>query len=272
VKTSVAIIGFAFVVGLVASRASAQQIFAQTGFNDQSGINSDPAPGSPYTIGQTIGGRGAGEPGWGEAWRVLNGGAEGGDPDAIARATSAFEGDGGVALTRGNLGSTVISRRLAQGITGRFVVETRVNFGSVGDLIGIPLEINYPLRVDRNGPMWGITGPVGARHFQVFDGQSNQLGEWEDTGIEQRPGEWQNVVIDANVVTQRFTFSVDGVTYNAPDPLGFNDAAAQINGLAYFTTGSGSIDAVIVRAVPEPVCCVAGGMLSLLLVRRRRRS
>jgi hypothetical protein len=253
------------------SRAVAQQIFAQTGFNDQSGINADPAPGSPYTIGQTVSGRGTGEPGWGEPWRALNGGAEGGEPDAIARSTAAFEGDGGLALTRGNLGSTVVSRRLAQGITGRFVVETRVNFGSVGDLIGIPLEINYPLRADRNGPMWGISGPVGTRHFQVFDGQSNQLGEWEDTGIEQRPGEWQNVVIDANVVTQRFTFSVDGVPYNSPDPLGFNDAASQINGIAYFTTGSGSIDAVIVRAIPEPAVASTLGLLSLLLVRRPRR-
>ncbi len=36
------------------------QVIAQTGFNDQAGINSNPTPNSPYTIGQTAGGRGVG--------------------------------------------------------------------------------------------------------------------------------------------------------------------------------------------------------------------
>jgi hypothetical protein len=254
---------------LATSSARAQQIFAQTGFNDQSGINSNPTPGSPYTVGQTAAGRGVGESGWGGEWIALNGGALGGDPDAIVLAASAFEGDAGLGLTRGVLGSTVVRRLLADGITSPFVFETRVNFAAVGEFHGIPLEFN-PFEADRNGPMWRITGPVGDRHFEVFDGQSNQLGDWEDTGIEQVPGQWHHVVVEGNPVIQRYTFRVDGVTYNAPDPLGFFNAATQINDIAYFTTGSGSLDAVIVRAVPEPGAVSVVLAAGTLLLRRRR--
>ena len=226
---------FACVVAAASSRAAGQEILAQTGFNDQRGINAVTEPGSPYALGQTIAGRGVGEGGWDGTWQVLDGGAQGGDPNAIARASAAFEGDGGLEITRGGLGNTVVMRRLAEGITRRFVLETRINFGAVEEFFAQPLEDNYPLSADREGLMWRITGPVGDRHFEVFDGQSDQLGDWEHTRIEQRPGEWQSVVIDANVATQRFTFSVDGVVYNPPDPLGFFNAPTRINSIAYLS-------------------------------------
>jgi hypothetical protein len=263
---------FAGALAVVAAPAPAQPVYAQTGFNDRRGINADAAPGSPYALGQTVAGRGTGEFGWDGTWRVLDGGAEGGDAYAIVRAGAAFEGDGGLDITRAPLGSTVVQRRLARGITRRFVLETRLNFGAVEGFVAIPQEDNYPLAANREGPMWGISGPVGARRFAVFDGQSNQLGEWEDTGIEQRPGEWQRVVIDANVATQRFTFSVDGVAYNAPDPLGFFNAPTQINSIAYLSTGSGFLDSVIVRMDPDLPGDVnfdgAVNALDLLVVRR----
>jgi hypothetical protein len=151
-------------------------------------------------------------PGWGDQWTILTGGGLGGDPDAIVRSTSAFEGDGGLAMVTGLAGSTVARRRLSEGQTRRFIFESRVNFGSVGELRAVPFG-------DRNGPTWRAVGPVGSRYFEVFDGQSNQLGTWENTGIRQRPGEWQNVAMDVNVATQQFTFSVDGVRYSAPGTL-----------------------------------------------------
>jgi dockerin type I repeat protein len=251
VRILIASSAFACALATASSPSVAQQIFAQTGFNDQRGINADASPGSPYTLGKTVAGRGIGEFGWGDTWQVLDGGALGGDPYAIVRAGAAFEGDGGLDITRAPLGSTVVRRRLARGMTRHFVLETRINFGAVEGFVAEPLEDNYPLAADREGPMWGITGPVDHRHFEVFDGQSNQLGEWEDTGIEQKPGEWQKIVIDANVATQRFTFSVDGVAYNSPDPLGFFNSPAQINAIAYLSTGSGFLDSVIVRADPD---------------------
>jgi hypothetical protein len=263
---------FACALAAAAAPSLAQPVYAQTGFNDRRGINADAAPGSPYALGQTVAGRGTGEAGWDGTWRVLDGGAEGGDPYAIVRAGAAFEGDGGLDITRAPLGNTVVSRKLSRGITRRFVLETRINFGAVEGFVAVPQEDNYPLAANREGPMWAITGPVGARHFEVFDGQSNQLGQWEDTGIEQRPGEWQNVVIDANVATQRFTFNVDGVAYDAPDPLGFFNAPAQINSIAYLSTGSGFLDSVVVRRDPDLPGDVnfdgAVNALDLLVVRR----
>src|SRR6185369_5857921 len=47
-----------------AADARAALIEAQSGFNDATGINSDAAQNSPFTLGQTVNGRGAGEPGW----------------------------------------------------------------------------------------------------------------------------------------------------------------------------------------------------------------
>jgi hypothetical protein len=255
-------------IAVAASRAGAQ-VFASSGFNDGTGLNADATPGSPYTLGQTVAGRGAGEPGWGGTWFVQNGGAQGGDPNAIVRAAAAREGDGGMELTPASFGSTRAIRQLAEPLTRRFVIEQDVNFGAVGGLVSGPFQ-SMLSEGDRVGPQWGFSGPVGARRFQVFDGNSNQLGEWEDTGIAQRPGEWQHVVMDANVATQTFTFSVDGVTYNPPDPIGFFNAAAQVDHIDYFTTGSGYVDGVIVRAVPEPGAFPLAGGLAAFALRRRR--
>ncbi len=71
---------FALVLGAVAAPHAEAQIIASSGFNDASGINGNGTPNSPYTIGQTAGGRGAGEPGWAGTWFMQDGGAEGGDP------------------------------------------------------------------------------------------------------------------------------------------------------------------------------------------------
>jgi hypothetical protein len=253
-------------------RADAAEIYAQTGFNDQAGINSDPAAGSPYTIGQTVDGRGSGEAGWGGNWVTLNGGGLGGGEAAIVKTAAAFEGDAGLAVVPASNGNTTAQRKLAEARTDHFVVETRINFGSVGELQGRPMADNLPIQINRIGPLWQLSGPVGGRHFFVWDGQSNQSGQFEDTGIAQTPGEWQNVVLDINVAAQTFTFSVDGVPYNAPDPIGFYDAAAVINSVSYLSSASGSIDSVIVRSVPEPTVSPVLGALSAIFLGGRRRS
>jgi hypothetical protein len=262
-------------IGLVcaiASRASAVVIYAQTGFNDQSGINSDATAGSPYALDQTINGRANGEPGWSGPWVTLNGGAQGGDANAVVKASSAFEGDGGLAVTVAPFGSTQFYRDFAAQRTDHFVVETRANFGSVGEFQGLVIQDNYPLAANNTGPAWRLTGAVGSRHFEVFDGTYDGLGTWENTGIAQKPGQWQMAVADIDVVTQQWTFSVDGVMYNAPDPLGYERAVPQLNALYYFDTAAGSVDSIVVREVPEPgslgACAAAGALISL--ARRRR--
>jgi hypothetical protein len=258
------------VFGGIVWRASAVTIYAQTGFNDQSGINSDPTPGSPYTLNQTINGVSNNEPGWTGGWTTLDGGGDGGDANAVVSASSAFEGDGGLAVTVGTRGSTEFYRDFGTR-TDHFVVQTEVNFGSVGEFDGMVIEDNYPLAANVNGPDWRLTGAVGSRHFEVFNGTSNGLGTWVNTGIAQTPGQWQDAVADINVVTQQWTFSVDGVTYN--QSLGYQGAPPQLNAVYYFDTAAGSVDSIVVRATPEPSLALttfaAVGILSVL---RRRRA
>src|SRR5690242_3531805 len=77
---------------------SRAQVIAASGFNDASGLNSDAIPNSPFTIGQTVDGRGAGEPGWSTLWTVQQGGAVGGGEHALVLSAAAHEGDGGLQL------------------------------------------------------------------------------------------------------------------------------------------------------------------------------
>lgn len=257
------------VIGGMAWRASGE-IFAQTGFNDQSGINSNATPGNPYTINQTVDGVSNSEPGWTGPWVALNGGALGGGAFAIVKTTSAFEGDAGLSIIPGSFGSTQVYRDFGAR-TDRFVVETEVNFGSVGDFEGLVIQDNYPLSANRNGPQWRLTGAVGSRHFEVFNGTSNGGGAWLNTGIVQTPGQWQGVVADINVVTQQWFFSVDGVPFN--QALGFQNAPPFLNALYYSSSASGSVDSIIVRAVPEPAALATLGAGALLaLIRRQRRT
>ena len=74
---------------LVALAGTARgQIIASAGFNDASGINSNPTPNSPYNVNNVLlDGQGAGEPGWFTPWQVSG---------ARVVNAGAFEGDGAV--------------------------------------------------------------------------------------------------------------------------------------------------------------------------------
>jgi hypothetical protein len=257
------------VISGIFARQCAAGIYAQTGFNDQSGINSDPTPGSPYTIGQTINGVMNNEPGWTGPWTTLNGGGDGGSSNAVVSASSAFEGDGGLAVTVGSLDSTEFYRDFGTR-TDHFQVSTEVNFGSVGEFDGLVIEDNYPLSANVNGPQWRLTGAVGSRHFEVFNGTSNGLGTWIDTGIAQTPGQWQDAVANINVVTQTWMFSVDGVSFN--QTLGYQGAPPQLNAVYYFDTAAGSVDAIVVSSIPEPSSLACFAVIGSLTLLRRRRS
>src|SRR6478672_3015146 len=74
----------------VASVAPAQAVVAISGFNDATGVNSDPTPNSPYDLNNSsLAGQGASEPGWLGPWTV-------GSFAAAVRGTTTFEGDGAV--------------------------------------------------------------------------------------------------------------------------------------------------------------------------------
>jgi hypothetical protein len=232
----------------------AQSVIASSGFNDQSGLNSNPTPNSPFTLGQTVHDRGAGESGWAGPWQVQEGGGHGGEHLVKVESFAAREGDGGLSMTPSPIaGTSRALRQLAVLQTRAFVIEQDVNFVAAGDLQSRPFYTGSTEPAGF-GPLWRITGPANNRRFQVVDGvgDGSHTGEWEETGIAQRPGEWQHVVLHVNPATQLWSFSVDGVAYNGPDVLNFLGQPPGIDLIEYLTNSSGYVDGVIVRGPTPP--------------------
>jgi hypothetical protein len=185
---------------------------------------------------------------------------------------AAKEGDGGLQLEPNpTFGTTRALRGLAQGQSRQFSIEQDLNFVAAGELYSEPGQGGEGGEGIRTGPEWRITGSAGNRHFEVADGIGDQFEHWEDTGIAQLPGQWQHVVLDVNVAAQTWTFAVDGVTYNSPDPLGFRGQPARIDYVDYLSTSSGYIDSVVIQGVPEPGVAGLGLVIVARHLSRRRR-
>src|SRR5439155_18416610 len=89
--TARSFVGCVLTALLALAGAARGQIIASAGFNDASGINTNPTPNSPYNINNApLNGQGAGEPGWFTPWQV------GGAPAVVN--VGAAEGDGAVFL------------------------------------------------------------------------------------------------------------------------------------------------------------------------------
>lgn len=251
-----------------ASLAPAQGVIASSGFNDQSGMNSNPTPNSPYQLGQTVHDFGAGEPGWTSLWNVTRGGGMGGHELATVQGAAAREGDGGLSLEPSE-GTRALRTFPLQSRT--FVIEQDINFVGAGDLVSRPAYDGYN-EPAQFGPMWMLSGPVDARHFYVADGTGNGIVNWEDTGIVQRAGQWQRITVGVDVINQTWNFGVDGTTFVSPDPLGFTGNPPGINFVEYLTTSSGYIDSVMIRAVPEPSAFAICALGAAALLGRGKRA
>jgi hypothetical protein len=230
--------------------ARAQSIIASSGFNDQAGLHSNNISNSPFQLGETVNGFGAGEPGWAGPWAVSAGGAQGGFHLGKAERFAAKEGDGGLSIVPHPEGSWVL-RQLATLQTRQFVIEQDVNFVAAGSLNSRPFH-SRTTQPGSFGPVWRIFGPRTNRRFQVMDGDGAGSGTFEETGIAQKPGQWQHVVVEVDVATQTWGFKVDNKTYVPPDPLNFRGSPAGIDVIEYLTDSSGYVDSVIVRE-PGPV-------------------
>jgi hypothetical protein len=200
-RRTYAAVAVAMVLPLPAASLSYAEVIASSGFNDQSGLNSNPTPGSPFTVGQTVDNRGVGEPGWSTNWAVSQGGASGGGEHARILSEAAREGDGGLLLEPNPTFTTTRALRgFATAQSRRFIIEQDVNFVGIRELYSRPASSGT--QPGSIGPQWRLFGPAGDRRFQVADGQGNGVDYWEDTGIAQRPGQWQHVIVDINVPTQ----------------------------------------------------------------------
>lgn len=219
------------------------QIIAMSGFNDQTGINSNPTPNSPFNVNNTqIAGQGVGESGWLSPWQ------QGANPATVVN-TGQAEGDGAVRIQdTGGIG-----RILASPLAGVVRIEHQFTMASS---VVVGQGVNHVVLQTTNaaiGPLWQASADG---RWRVVDGVEDDVGTLETTPFTWTPGVFQTIRVDINVVDRTWQFFVNGARYNSPDPLGFRGSPVFLDqfNVMNFTSGSNTpfIDAVIVTQLPIP--------------------
>ena len=166
-------------VALSASVSSAASIglFAESGFNDQAGIHSDPTPNSPYMFTATIKNLGGSEPGWnGNTWYAGDC-CNGGEGRGVAEADASLEGDGVLRMNgTPSTGEAWVHRSWGVEISQPFIIEQHVR---------LPTDAHFQSRPGKGG-LGSLIGPhwrVEAGKFFAMDGTGSGSGSFEDTGF-----------------------------------------------------------------------------------------
>jgi hypothetical protein len=256
----------ALLMALMAGTANAQII--QSGFNDVSGINGDGVPNnSPFnTADAPLGGQGASEPGWAGPWHNNGGGIV---------SQTAFEGDGAAAFFQNTAGTV---RALGRAPANPFSIDVRLMIPQAvtrdvlfriwdGGIVDIFRAI---------GVQWQVESDLG---FYVLDGTENSCTtgqcNLESTGMRLTPGVWHLVRVEIDPASRTWDFSVDGVRYAAPDPLGFRGQPTRLDRIEYLNEiaapGGSYLDAVVINIVPEPLGLLwLGGLIGSRRICRAR--
>jgi hypothetical protein len=228
----------------------------QTGFNDASGINSNPTPNSPYTLGGPLAGNGAGEPGWAGTWQ---GGAH------AVQSSVVLEGDGAAQLNPNNQTFRNLSQHLTLYRSEQYVQMTAGASMTAYSmqLPGTEIYQGAIWQVHSDGTFWVIDG--------VEDGAAVAPAEF--SGFTWTPGVWYKITVDSNMVTRSWDFYVNDVKYNAPDPLGFRGHPLYIDQISYYTGNTGLIymDALTITPEPSSVLMAGLGIVLVLGASARRR-
>jgi hypothetical protein len=233
---------------LVVGGGGAISTIAQSGFNDNWGINSAETQDYPYQFGQTIHSRGASEPGWAGLWRVSDGGCACGEHLGQATGEVGLEGDGGLHVRISDtFRETWISRQWAEPQFDRFYLEQWVRLPANGIIGSRPYGNESGLAAF--GPVWWI---VDGRVF-AHDGDGLGGTTPEDTGFRAGALSWHLVTLYVDVANQVFDFYFDGMLYEAPDPLNFRGRPSSIQGVDYLFDSEGWLDAVRMIAVDAPL-------------------
>jgi hypothetical protein len=236
---------YAVQAGQVLSVPGGQRILAQSGFNDQEGINSDPIPDSPYRLGDTIVGRGLSEPGWAGAWYVSDGGSSTGQELGQAETDPVYEGDGALHIrVSQTFHETWVHRQWAEPQFDQFLLEQRVRLPDNGVIGSRPYATGI---VNGFGPYWRTAN----NHFLVLDGDGNHGGTWLDTGFTIRPLSWQTISLVVNVAQQTWEFFVDGQQFISAGPLHFRDSPGSIQNVDYLADTDVWLDSVRMIALGD---------------------
>lgn len=234
-------------------------VITQAGFNDATGINSNPAPNSPYTLGGSVLGAGIGEPGWAGPWFALPG--LGGS--ATVQTTTVFEGDGALQITP----TFAPARQWTAQLQGQLIIEQYVRFTEGARLVAYTQQ-NTSEATTLQGPVWQA---FPNHTFNVVDGIGNGGSPAPIvTNFTWQPGVWYKITVYANVATQTWDFAVNDVLYIPANPLGFRGSPTALTTVRYLAEGDGLVYLDALTVVPEPSTVLLGAMgaIGLLLMRR----
>ncbi|HTM55127.1 MAG TPA: PEP-CTERM sorting domain-containing protein [Pirellulales bacterium] len=242
----------------IASLAQATGI-TQAGFNDATGINSNPTPNSPYTLGGSVTGAGIGEPGWAAPWYNTLG-------TATVQTSTVFEGDGALQLTP----TTSPARQWTAPLQGQLIIEQYVSFTEGARLVAYTQQGTSEATTEQ-GPIWQA---FPDHHFNVIDGSGDGGSPTPTvTNFTWQPGVWYKVTVHADVATQTWDFAVNDVPYVSANPLGYRGSPTSLSVVHYLSEGSGLVFLDAVTVVPEPSSIVLAvlGLIGLTAWGWRRR-
>jgi hypothetical protein len=204
------------------------EIVAEAGFNDQVGLHSDPSPGSPYSLGETVYERGEAD-GWAVGWTVsADGGCCGfGSQRARALPDETFEGDGALHIVRANGASqTWVHRRWSEPQSEIFRLQQRIRFVGGVEFTARPRLSGTENFLAGMGPNWNAVGGT----FTVQDSRGVH-----DTGIPYSTDTWHDITLVIDSRNQVWEFWVDGERYEPEEPLTFRGNPAAIDTVDYIS-------------------------------------
>jgi Ca2+-binding RTX toxin-like protein len=221
----------------------------EAGFNDTSGLNADPTPDSPYQVGGILFGHGQGEPGWAGGWQQPLGALG----NSVVQSDVVFEGDAALKVSGG---TTALYRDWSAAEPAGVVTVSQMIYIPAG---GGTLEyvqdgaIGDPAVATAAQWMAAASGT-----FQVVDG-----GAVEDTGIPVPVQQWIRVDVRVDMTARTYEFFVDGVKFNAPDPLDFRGNPGALSRVTFLLENVPGfyVDALQVDGPDAPVPMAKGDTL-----------
>lgn len=234
-------------------------VIAQAGFNDASGINSNPTPNSPYTLGGSVTGAGIGEPGWAGPWVDVVG-------NGTVQTSTVFEGDGALQITP----TSAPARQWTPQPQGQLTIMQYVSFTEAARLVAYTQQ-GTAENTALQGAIWQA---FPDHHFNVIDGSGD--GGFPTpivTNFTWQPGVWYKITVHTDVASHTWDFAVNDVPYISPHPLGYRGSPTALNAVRYLSEGSGLVFLDAVTVVPEPSSLVIGllGGLALIVLAWARR-
>ncbi|MDZ4781998.1 MAG: Ig-like domain-containing protein [Planctomycetia bacterium] len=206
---------------------------AATGFNDATGLGADGTANSPYRLNALIGGQGATEHGWREAWNNT-------PANSNVVTNVVYEGDGALHIVP----TSNTWRRWTEPQTSLVTVEQSLRFTPNSRTSIVILDGALGCNCEASGAAYFRMDSDGL--IKVVDGVNV-----ESTGITWTPDQWYQVTVQVDVPAKTWRIWLDDDEVATPDTLNFYGNPTQVDAVLYLTEISGSgayIDAFQVTA------------------------